>query len=237
MFCAMLKDHTILYSGTSWPTAGVVARDPLLTKFVPPGGQQLRQAFNFTLAAIGKGKAWSTTRPLAFWRDFTAVAHHDAEAEAPMLAFVRRWGDPPSKINGKDGAAESWDWVVLTASLLHIAEAWSEPDADGVSYYGNDSARLREAHSYWRNFLFPNFIQADVEFEVDPAGGTDLVLRAKTLAAFMGLSASSAMARAVPMRRCQYCTGWFELARRDARFCSASCRAHAHASTRSSTQS
>jgi hypothetical protein len=226
----MLKDHTIFYAGTSWPTAEVVARYPIVTKFVPSGAQQVRQAFNFTLAATGKGKAWSTTRPLALWRDFTALAHHDAEAEAKALAFVRRWGDPKGEINDKDGKTESFDWVVLTASLFHIAQVWSAPDADGVSHYGNDLARLREAHSYWRQFLLPNFIRADVELEVDPAGGTDLVLRAKTLAAFMGLSASSAMARAVPMRRCQYCTSWFELGRRDARFCSASCRAHAHAS-------
>jgi hypothetical protein len=236
MCCAMLKDHAILYDGTSWPTAEVVARHPLVTKFAPPAGHEVRPGFIFTLTATGKGKEWSTTRPLAFWRDFTAVAHHDSEAVVPMLAFVRRWGDPRGKINGKDGAAESWDWLVLTASLLHIAQAWDAPDADGVSYYGNDLARLREAHAHWRNFLFPNFIQGDVEFEVDPAGGTDLVVRAKTLAAFMGLSASSAMARAVPMRRCQYCTGWFELGRRDARFCSASCRAHKHASKRSSME-
>jgi hypothetical protein len=207
----------------------VVDRQPVVTKFVPPAGQEVRQGSVYTLTATGKGKAWSTTRPLAFWRDFTAVAQHDAEAEAPMLAFVRRWGDPGEKINGKGGAAESWDWVMLTASLLHIAQAWDAADAAGVSHFGsNDLTRMREARAHWRNFLFPNFIQADVELEVDPAGSTDLVLRAKTLAAFMGLSASSAMARAVPMRRCQYCTGWFELGRRDARFCSASCRAHAH---------
>jgi hypothetical protein len=223
----MLKDHRILYAGTAWPTAEVVARQPIVTKFVPPAGQQVRQGFDYTLTATGKGKAWSATRPLAFWRDFTAVANHDAGAEAPMLAFVQRWGDPGGKINGKDGAAESWDWVMLTASLLHISRAWDEPGADGVSRYSGDYARAREAIAYWRNFLFPN-IAADIELQIDPVGGIGLVPRANTLAAFMGLSAASAMARAVPMRRCRYCDGWFELARRDARYCSAACRAREH---------
>src|SRR5262249_35166968 len=48
---------------------------------------------------------------------------------------------------------------------------------------------------------------------------------AHTLAGYLVASALSALRRRVPMRRCVYCSSWFELHRREAMYCSPSCRA------------
>ena len=62
----------------------------------------------------------------------------------------------------------------------------------------------------------------------DPSGAPDLVLRANSLAAFLWLSAVSALKRRVAMRRCRTCGDWFELPRRDALYCSNACRVAHH---------
>src|SRR5262249_22952726 len=51
---------------------------------------------------------------------------------------------------------------------------------------------------------------------------------AHTLAGYLVASALSALRRRVPMRRCIYCSSWFELHRSEAMYCSPSCRAAHH---------
>src|SRR5262245_47679747 len=220
----MLAHQKILFSGMSWPAARVVDRSPIVREFVselpePP------KSWVFTLAATGKGRAWSTMHPQAFWRDFAEeLLYYDNEAR--VLAFVRRRGDPYGEINRKGGTADTAKWMALTSYLFQLAQAWDPEDDDGVSRRSNDAARLNPALAFWRQFVLPDYVRADLE--PDPDGGAEVVLRAKTLGSFMALSAGSALARAIPMRRCQHCTSWLEAPRKDIRFCSGSCRALFH---------
>jgi hypothetical protein len=52
-----------------------------------------------------------------------------------------------------------------------------------------------------------------------------LAMRPRTLAAFMSISAASALRRKVLMWTCLHCGHWFEVHRKDALFCTAACRA------------
>ena len=58
------------------------------------------------------------------------------------------------------------------------------------------------------------------------------VLRPKTLAAYMAISAASSLYRRAKMRTCARCGSWFEFTRAHAQFCSVSCRTLAHDSRR-----
>lgn len=86
-----------------------------------------------------------------------------------------------------------------------------------------DAKRLGVAEWFMRDADIP--LLKEVEPAFDPNGGPDIVLRAKSLAAYMALSAASALERRVDMRRCTHCGSWLELTRREALFCSSSCRA------------
>jgi hypothetical protein len=65
----------------------------------------------------------------------------------------------------------------------------------------------------------------DLRIILDPGGSPGrLVPEATTLASYMVASALIGLRHRVPMRRCEWCESWFYRHRKDARFCSASCR-------------
>ncbi|GLR90949.1 hypothetical protein GCM10007857_76650 [Bradyrhizobium iriomotense] len=174
-----------------------------------------------TMRACGKGKPWSTTQPLGFWRDFVDLDLDDAEA---VIALIKRRGDPLGHIDGKNGETESGLWFGLCGHLRNMAEGWEAEDANRVSHLTDDPGRLNHVTQWWRHFALPHYAN-EISLTVDPQGSTLPALLPKTLGAYMILSAGSAFARRSPMRRCDHCHSWFELKRSDARFCTASCRA------------
>jgi hypothetical protein len=175
----------------------------------------------FELAATGKGRPWSTRIALAFWRSFVEADFND---EGTVLGFAQRYGDPDDKLKSSGGTADSADWIGLQSEMLYLAQAWGESDTNGVSHrLSDDDQRLKQALGWWR-FVVRNG-GAGLRLEADPDGGFELVQVAPTLRTFMMASAGSALARAVPMRRCRHCRHWFELQRKDANYCSPSCRA------------
>jgi hypothetical protein len=198
----MAASNTLIFSGTRWQTAQVVRAGTAL----------------FEVAASGHGRKWQTDTALGFWRDFYDLSLDDGDA---ITAFIRRYGDPHGDLD-RGGAMHTGQWKNLKALLGTAASAWEPVGRDGVSRVAADPKRLKVAEWFLRNDPMP-FLK-DAEPALDPHGGPRVVLRAKSLAAFMGLSALSAIARRVPMRRCDHCGSWLELNRKDARFCSGTCR-------------
>ena len=207
----MTVANTLIFAGTRWQTARIVRTSSTVTE----------------VAASGHGRKWETTTALGFWRDFYELRLDDGDA---IAAFVRRYGDPYGALD-RGQAMHTGHWKNLQALLGTAASAWDPAGPDGVSQVAADPKRLKLAEWFLRDNPTP--VVKDTESLLDPRGGPRVVLRAKSLATFMCLSALSALERRVPMRRCDHCGSWLELNRKDSRFCSGSCRSlHAqHAET------
>ena len=104
--------------------------------------------------------------------------------------------------------------------LSAAVEAWEPVDAAGISSFTADQGRLKYANFFVRDF---GHVAKELEPVLDPVG-PGFAFRARTLAAFMVASAASALERRIAFRRCDHCRSWFEAGRKDARFCSGSCR-------------
>jgi hypothetical protein len=198
----MTTADTLIFSGTRWQTARILQAGSTL----------------FEIAASGRGRKWETTTALGFWRDFVGLPLDDATA---VVAFVRRYGDPYGALD-RGEVMHTGHWKNLKALLGAAAGAWEPAGPDGVSQVTADPKRLRLAEWFLRDNPAP--VMKDVEPMLDPHDPR-IVVRARTLATFMCLSALSAVARRVPMRRCEHCGSWLELTRKDSRFCSGACRA------------
>jgi hypothetical protein len=198
----MTASDTLIFAGTRWQTARIAQASSTL----------------FEVAASGRGRAWETDTALGFWRDFAELPLDDGDA---VVAFIRRYGDPYGALD-RGEAMHTGHWKNLKALIGTAASAWEPAGPDGVSQVATDPKRLKLAEWFLRDNPAP--VMKDVEPMLDPHG-PHIVVRAKSLATFMCLSALSAVARRVPMRRCQHCGAWLELNRRDSRFCSGACRA------------
>lgn len=212
----------LVFQGMRWPSARIISSHPMVFRTYPRGREYLPPSRDiFTLTASRGGRPWTATQPDAFWRDFAEIDLNDADA---VTAFIGRRGDPQGLLDDV-GETNTGHWGNLTALLLTAARAWDPEDADGVSRIAADPQRLREGDY----FLVKDATGILKDLEPIPAPtGPGLALRARTLAAFMAGSAASALNRRVSMRRCRHCQSWFEIPRRDIRFCSASCRATHH---------
>jgi hypothetical protein len=145
---------------------------------------------------------------------------------AQSAAFVQRYGDPAGKLDAGSGETNTSDWFGLRVELGPLALAWDPEDADGISRITRDRTRVDDAAAVLRHAA--KDFAALMTVIPDPSGAPDLVLRANSLAAFLWLSAVSALKRRVAMRRCRTCGDWFELPRRDALYCSNACRVAHH---------
>jgi hypothetical protein len=198
----MAAGNTLIFTGTRWQTARAVRVGSTLVE----------------VAANGHGRKWQTTTALGFWRDFYALPLDDVDA---IAGFVCRRGDPYGGLD-RGEVMHTGHWRNLQALLGAAASAWEPAGADGVSQVAVDPKRLELAEWFLRDDPMP--VLRDTETALDPHGGPRVVLRATSLAAFMCLSALSAIERRVPMRRCEHCGSWLELNRKDSRFCSGTCR-------------
>jgi hypothetical protein len=174
----------------------------------------------FTIVASGHGRHWSATHPEGFWRDFVEINLNDASA---VPQFVRRRGDPDGFLDAGAGTTNTGSWNNLAALLGTAARAYEPEGADGISRFTTDPQRIKQAEWFLRDADI-GLLKA-IEPVVDPSGRPRVVLRAKTLATFMALSAANAVEQRTPMRCCAHCGSWFFLGRSDAQFCSGSCRA------------
>jgi hypothetical protein len=198
----MTTSHALVFSGTRWKTARLVSAGSTV----------------FEVAASGHGRKWQTNIALGFWRDFPSLPLANADA---VVAFVKRYGDPFGYLD-RGEVMHTGHWKNLQALLGTAANAWKAPGPDGVSRISADPRRRQLAEWFLRDDPMP--LVKEVEPMFDPNGAPRVVLRAKSLATFMCLSALASVDRHVPMRRCAHCGSWFEVTRVDARFCSSSCR-------------
>ena len=211
----MAASNTLIFAGTRWQTARVVHVGSTLVQ-TARGGVRAGSTL-IEVAASGHGRKWETDIALAFWRDFHDLPLDDVDAVAD---FVRRRGDPYGALD-RGEVMHTGHWKNLQALLGTAASAWEPAGQDGVSQVAADPKRLKLAEWFLRDNPMPGV--KDAEPMLDPHGPR-IVVRARKLATFMCLSALSAVARRVPMRRCEHCGSWLELTRKDSRFCSGTCR-------------
>jgi hypothetical protein len=206
----MAAGDTLNFQGKRWQTACAAPVSATL----------------FEITATGHGRKWTTDTSLGFWRSFAELPLNDGEA---IAGFVQRYGDPWGELDARK-PVHTAQWGDLASGLAEIADAWdlkvvnkAFPRLAGeVSLFSHDPKRKQRAIDAFRNDLWPR-IRPNVDVGL-PAEGTIVGTVVRSLAAFMVLSAGSALLRRVPMRRCQHCGHWLEMDRSDRRFCSSSCR-------------
>jgi hypothetical protein len=227
-----MLDEDLNYSGAAWPTAQVIDSGEI--KFVheslqagpelpeePPSKPELW----FQIEAAGREKPWTATKPQAFWRSLedlrpsTDASHGERAAD-----FVRRFGPViEPAYNRLETNTRNWPEV---SYLAKVAKAWEPADADGLSRLSANRMRRDTARHWLARFILPiamHKVEITLDAELRP------VLQARTLYAFMALSAASALRRQAVMRRCAHCQFWFEPPRTDALYCSSACRTAYHA--------
>ena len=215
----MTNEPALVFFGIAWPAAK--ARRALI------GGdfdQETKRHLQLSLlpyvsVGSGNGRPWHTATPQGFWRDFGTLNLADEDA---VTAFVQRRGDPLGvMIVRVPSSSDVAQWQMpLHFGLGLLARCWTEAgERDGVSQCIGAG---RDVATFWRRTLQPAIV-GDVEM-IAADEGVRFIPRARTLGAFMVLSAISALERAVPMRRCQHCGSWFEVRHARMRVCSATCR-------------
>jgi hypothetical protein len=203
----------LLFSGSRWPAAQATGRRlaaVLATGFVT----DTDEVEVVTLATTGQGQRYQVDTVEGWWRDFAELLVGD---EHGAVSFVRRRGDPRGELT-PDRPTHTGRWAPLLNVLFTAALCWeSRLDLEISKFVATDD----------RIELFLSLLPATwAKEELGVAyHGLDPIPVAHTLAGYLIASAISAIRRRVPMRRCTYCSSWFELHRREAVYCSPSCRA------------
>jgi hypothetical protein len=165
------------------------------------------------LATTGQGRRYQVNTVEGWWRDFAELQVGD---EHRAISFLRRRGDPVGEL-APDRSTHTGRWTGMLNILRPAALCWERRDDFAISRFIADDDRVD---------LFLSTLPTTWIGEMGLAyRGLTPVPVAHTLAAYLVASAISALRRRAPMRRCLYCSSWFELHRREAMFCSPSCRA------------
>jgi hypothetical protein len=166
------------------------------------------------ITTTGQGQQYQIESAEGWWRDFAELTIGD---ERRALSFVRRRGDP-SGVLTPERPLHTGHWADQLNGLRSAALCWEHRLDLEVSKFIADDERV----AFFLQKLRPTW--AAEAMGLAYRGLTPVPL-AHTLASYLIASAISALRRRVPMRRCAYCSSWFELHRREAMFCSPSCRA------------
>jgi hypothetical protein len=224
------------FEGVRWPRARITG----ITE-IPGANQQPPPTLYYDLAPEGGGRRYRAHGPIGWWRDFIAM---DLNDQAAVLAFLSRRGDPSGRMEqvALNAARQRFrqppaeapqpstaDWAGLSEPLASLVRAWTAPDGEGISRI--DPARWDAADRLWRDHFAADWLE-ELALVPDPKGRRPFVLRVKTLAAYMVISAAASLYRRANMRTCAHCGSWFEFSKTHARFCSLSCRTLAHGSRR-----
>jgi hypothetical protein len=203
----------LLFSGLRWPAAQVTGRRLAAvpaTGFISDAGE----IEVLVLATSGQGQRYQVDATEGWWRDFAELQVGD---EHRAVSFVRRRGDPRNELT-PDRSIDTGRWTGLLNILRPAALCWERRDNFETSKFIADDDRvalfLQTLPATW----------AAEEMGLAYRGMTPVPV-AHTLTGYLVASAISALRRRIPMRRCRYCSSWFELHRREAMFCSPSCRA------------
>src|SRR5262249_19889516 len=203
----------LLFSGLRWPAAEVTSRRPirvLATGFVDDEGRVEVPVITTT----GQGQQYQVESTEGWWRDFAELTIGD---ERRALSFVRRRVDP-SGVLTPERSLHTGHWADHLNGLRTAALCWERRDDLEVSKFIADDERV----AFFLRKLRPTW--AAEEMGLTYRGLTPVPV-AHTLAGYLVAAAISSIRRRVPMRRCRYCSSCFDPHRREAMFCSPSCRA------------
>jgi hypothetical protein len=206
----------LLFSGLRWPAAYVAGRRLAAvpaTGFISDAGE----VEVLVLATTGQGQRFQVDTAQPWWRDFAEILVGD---ERRAVSFVRRRGDPFGELT-PERPIHTGHWVDLLNRLRLAALCWERRDNLEISKFIAADDRVE---------LFLSTLPTTWATEQMGLAYRKLtpIPVAHTLAAFLTASAVAAIRRRVSMRRCSYCSSWFELHRSEAMFCSPSCRAAHH---------
>jgi hypothetical protein len=203
----------LLFSGLRWPAAKLKGHrrvTMIATGFVSDTDEMEVPVITTT----GQGQRYEVESVEGWWRDFAELQIGD---ERRALSFVRRRGDP-SRVLASERSLHTGYWVEHLNGLRTAALCWEPRNDLEVSRFIADDERV----ALFLKKLRPGW--AEEEMRLDYRDLTP-VPAARSLAAYLVAAAISSIRRRVPMRRCLYCSSWFELHRKEAMFCTASCRA------------
>jgi len=203
----------VLFSGLRWPAAHVAGRRLVA---VPATGfiSDADEVEALVLATTGQGQRYQVDTVEGWWRDFTEILVGD---ERRAVSFVRRRGDPGGEL-APDRPINTGRWASLLNILRPAALCWKRRDDFETSRFVADDDRV----AFFLQTLPATWAAEEMGLAYRKLTPVPV---AHTLAGYLMASAISALRRQVSMRRCLYCTSWFELHRSEAMFCSPSCRA------------
>jgi hypothetical protein len=224
----------LLFAGTRWPAAKVVARQKVVDSDLEHSGRQVPLVDTLIIETTGLGRPYVVDHVEGWWRD---LAEFQLDDERRVLSFLQRRGDPFGKLKSDGTQISTYDWRDLKRVLERAAHAWDpQPDETGVSHF-----HLKKRSRADRMFAMVTGRYADgraadgqagraadgwaEELSVSYRGGITPTHRAKILAAYLCAAAAASVRGGQDMRRCHYCSSWFIMHRSDARWCSSSCRA------------
>jgi len=183
-----------------------------------------KPGFIFRIAAAGREKPWTATRPQAFWRTYGELfSYSEPDAGEREAALVRRFG-PVNEPETESGELVVYTGGAAQGFFQEIAKAWEPEGADGFSRVSLDRRRRETARHWLSRFVLPAATEIEVTFDLDLRPQ----LQARSLFTYMAASAASMLQRQALMRRCRYCQLWYEPTRGDSRYCSNSCRVANH---------
>jgi hypothetical protein len=239
-----VTDELLVFSGVKWTKVRITGTGQMSRKFVDDRGRGAKSQLFYDLAPAGTGRRYQARGAAGWWRDLAVMDTNDREQ---VLAFLARRGDPAGRLEqaalnaarqrlgqplGEDPRPSTGEWFNLIVTVKTIAKAWSPPGKDGVSII-DDPARWNDAKAMWNDPAgFGAGWLGELERVPDPEERRPLILRPKTLAAYMAVSAAFSLFRRAQMRTCARCGSWFEFTKAHARYCCVSCRTLAHDSRR-----
>ena len=240
-----MNDDMLVFSGVRWPKVRITGTGQMMRKFADTGGRQPPPLpIEYDFAPEGSGRRYRSRGAVAWWRDLAAMNTNDRDQ---VLAFLARRGDPSGAMElaalnaartrlgqplGEDPKPGTGQWFGIKSTLAGIAWAWSPPDSDGISRI-DDPAKWADAKVMWHDRLGEGAgWLTGLELVTDPEERRPFILRPRTLAAYLAVSAASSLYRRADMRTCARCGSWLEINKAHARFCSVSCRTLAHSNRR-----
>ncbi len=219
-----IKHH---FDGVAFPAARVVegSRQPLhdLKNAVwTPGGATF---VRLTTTVASKGRRWSTTSPLAFWRTFAVDL--DLEKDTDIEGMVGRYGEPSGMLR-PGTVVHTAHWPTLRAILRPLAAVWSDNPADPHAISTVDPAR----HALGGEFVHQLTGQFMKAITTEPDAESGIAFRYGNLGDFMIGSALEHWRQRTRMRRCQVCSHFFAIMRSTATTCSATCHSRQYLAER-----
>ena len=131
----------LLFAGTRWPAAKVVARREVASISFPafPSGDKVLFEDTLIIETTGQGWSYSAFGGEGWWRDFAELPLDD---ERRVLSFLRRRGDPFGVLAPGGRQISTYDWRSVRATFRN-----TPPPNSPADYIGPDRRNVGTEHS------------------------------------------------------------------------------------------